>query len=306
MKKNIIIVILSIIVVILICKVMAPTVVTERRINLQNRYANTGLSEKVNKEVLPESSQESEDEYYEDDDYHEEPPAEKNESFLNKKVITFEQLNKPIRFRKEPQEPPQSKFDQTESVRMTNTQRQEVSRNYNNETRQASNIENSVSNLPNSFYNNFRTCKPYREKMSAEYMGVNMDYDIEIAGWNNGKCILNFTSKMTSVGESFSQLYGIDPSDAVVSAFAPNIRCEFTQAQLLYAGDSILQEKERDKGAKNNMLKNPNEISFPDFKDISVDDAKLLQVIFGDKACKIVNIDELMKVFKSLQGELDY
>ena len=225
---------------------------------------------------------------------------------MNKKVITFEQLNKPIRFRKEPQEPPQSKFDQTESVRMTNTQRQEVSRNYNNETRQASNIENSVSNLPNSFYNNFRTCKPYREKMSAEYMGVNMDYDIEIAGWNNGKCILNFTSKMTSVGESFSQLYGIDPSDAVVSAFAPNIRCEFTQAQLLYAGDSILQEKERDKGAKNNMLKNPNEISFPDFKDISVDDAKLLQVIFGDKACKIVNIDELMKVFKSLQGELDY
>jgi hypothetical protein len=104
---------------------------------------------------------------------------------------------------------------------------------------------------------------------------------------------------MTGVDESFKDMYGIDPSDATISAFTPNIRCEFTKTQLLYIGDSALQENERNNGAKNNMLKNPNDIVFPDFEDMSIEDAKLLHVVFGNQACKMLNLEELKQIFNS-------
>ena len=60
---------------------------------------------------------------------------------------------------------------------------------------------------------------------------------------------------------------------------------KFTKQQLLYVGDNILEESKSDR----NMLKNPDEIEFPDFKDMSFSDVKLLQIILNDKACKVVN-----------------
>jgi hypothetical protein len=151
----------------------------------------------------------------------------------------------------------------------------------------------SKKNEPSKFASNLQTCKPYKETMDAEYLGVRINYAIEILGWENNKCILNFKSQMTGIGDTFSKTYDIDPEDVAVNSFTPNIRCEFTKAQLLYMGDSALQEEERNNGANNNMLKNPNDIVFPEFQNMTIEDAKLLHVIFGNKACKIQNLEEL-------------
>ena len=47
------------------------------------------------------------------------------------------------------------------------------------------------------------------------------------------------------------------------------------------------------------MSKNPNDIVFPDFEDMTVEDAKLLQVVFGNQACKMLNVEELKNILNS-------
>ena len=71
MKKNIGIIILSVIIVVIICKLMAPTVITERKINLQNRTSHSNLNRKIEREKAYRNrnlKQEEESEYYEENE----------------------------------------------------------------------------------------------------------------------------------------------------------------------------------------------------------------------------------------------
>lgn len=151
----------------------------------------------------------------------------------------------------------------------------------------------TVSRLSSSI----KSCKPYSENMKSEYMGMNMTYELKIDGWVNNKCRLNFTAKTSGAGSSFKNMYGVDASDATILSFAPKIRCEFTKQQLEYVGDSILQEEERNNGARNNMLKDPNNISFD---NISSTDMKLLDVVLNQQACRILNTEDLNNLMQNL------
>ena len=42
------------------------------------------------------------------------------------------------------------------------------------------------------FVQNMKTCQPYTESMSTDYMGMNIYYKIQIKGWVNNKCRLDF------------------------------------------------------------------------------------------------------------------
>ena len=97
----------------------------------------------------------------------------------------------------------------------------------------------------------------------------------------------------------FKSLYGVDSSQAQIYTFEPKIRCEFTRQQLEYVGDSILQEEERNAGAKNNMLKNPNNISVSS-SNMSASDERLLDVVINQGACKILNGGDMGKMLDSL------
>lgn len=294
MKKNFAIIILSIIVVFLIYKVMMPPVVTERRINLQNRYSN--LSKDINKEQVAQNTKdqydyrtdndadEENDEFTDNFEQYRHNPEHSDRDFNRMNHKNFGRDNSPIRFKKGVKQNPDD-----ENIVSLNIQTEQKSETSKNDTKK-----------PGVFEQSIKTCKPYTEEMSSVYMGINIDYKIEILGWINDKCTIKFTSKMTGIDSSFTEVYGIDPSDAVIASFVPNIRCEFTKMQLMYVGDSILQEKERNNGATNNMLKNPNNINFPEFENMSADDLKLLQVVFGNKACKILNLDELKDMFNKL------
>lgn len=147
-----------------------------------------------------------------------------------------------------------------------------------------------------SFENNLSMCVPYKETMMTEYMGMKMKYSIEIAGWVNNKCVLNFDASMLDAGMTFEDTYGFEPDSVEVFGFAPKVRCEFTKKQLLYVGDNILQEKNKDR----KMLKDPNKIEFPEMKDMSISDIKLLQIILNDRACKVVNANDFIQIFQSL------
>lgn len=147
-----------------------------------------------------------------------------------------------------------------------------------------------------------KTCKPYSETMKSDYLGMSVNYKIIIAGWINNKCRLDFTAQTDGVSSSFESMYGIDPSDASLYSFMPKIRCEFTKQQLEYVGDSILQEEERNAGAKNNMLKDPNTIDLTDLSTLNEQDAKLMDVIFGSNACQILNMDDLNNIMQSKTG----
>jgi len=166
----------------------------------------------------------------------------------------------------------------------------------------AANSQSTVNTKTKTFSNNIKTCKPYTETMKSDYMGMNMNYKISIAGWVNNKCRLDFTAETNGVSSSFESLYGVNLSDVSVSAFAPKIRCEFTRQQLEYVGDSILQENERNAGATNNMLKDPNSVNLSGFTNLSGSDAKLLEVVLGSHACTITNGAELNNMLQNLMG----
>ncbi len=153
-----------------------------------------------------------------------------------------------------------------------------------------------VVRRPKSFTSSLSMCEPYKETLTTEYMGMNIKYDLEILGWINNKCVLNFVSNMLGSGEGFEDLYGISADSSQIVGFAPKIRCEFTKQQLLYVGDNILEENDKNR----KMLKNPNQIEFPDIGEMSFSDVKLLQIIFNDNACKLVNSDEFNKLLNGL------
>ena len=123
-----------------------------------------------------------------------------------------------------------------------------------------------------------------------------MNYIIEIAGWVNNKCVLNFESKMLDAGTTFEDTYGFDAGTVEVVGFAPKIRCEFTRSQLEDVGDNILEEKTKNR----KMLKDPNQIEIPDVKDMSLSDMKLLKILLSDRACKVVNANDFLQIFESL------
>lgn len=100
--------------------------------------------------------------------------------------------------------------------------------------------------------------------------------------------------------------YGVDPSEVNVSAFTPKIRCEFSKAQLLYVGDSLLEENSRSGNPNNKMLKNPQDITFPEPDKMQLSDLKLLDVIIRQKACKITNWNEFKSIIQELSDFLQY
>lgn len=149
----------------------------------------------------------------------------------------------------------------------------------------------------NPLANNIKMCKPYSESLSTSYLGMDMKYKISIEGWVNNKCRLNFIANVGGANSSFPSLYGIEASDATILSFAPKIQCNFTKQQLEYVGDSILQENERNNGATNNMLKDPNDIPLTNF---SASDQRLLEVILNQKACTILNTGDLNNIMQML------
>ncbi len=151
----------------------------------------------------------------------------------------------------------------------------------------------------NKLVDNIMSCKPYSETMVSDIDGVNFDFKVTIAGWVNNKCRLDFISDVSGIASSFEQMYGVEASQAQISAFAPKVRCEFTKQQLAYVGDSILQEEARKKGDNGRMLKNPDEISFDNF---SASDARLMKILLNDRACTILNANDLGNMLQNLMG----
>lgn len=147
--------------------------------------------------------------------------------------------------------------------------------------------------------NNMKMCKPYKETMVSDMGGIDFNFLISINGWVNNKCVVNFNAQSSGINSMFKSLYGVDSSQAQIYTFEPKIRCEFTRQQLEYVGDSILQEEERNSGAKGNMLKNPNNISISS-SNMSESDERLLDVVINQGACKILNGGDMGKMLDSL------
>jgi len=150
--------------------------------------------------------------------------------------------------------------------------------------------------------NNLQTCLPYSEQQTYDVGGVNFLFNVKIVGWVNNKCRLDFESKMDGIASTFTSLYGIDPSSAEIQAFTPKIRCEFTKQQLVEIGDSILQEEARRKGAKNNMLKNPNSINIVPISQMNSSDQKLFDLVMSGTACKMQGGEDLNGIINSIFG----
>lgn len=154
------------------------------------------------------------------------------------------------------------------------------------------NVSPSVENLTDKL----KICSPYSESLNSEFSGIKMDFNIKIAGWVNDKCRIDFVANYDGIASSFDSIFGISSSQSSVYAFAPKVRCEFTKQQLAMVGDSILQENDRANGGK--MLKNPNEINY---SSASAQDVVLLDVVFNQNACKILNQDSLNSIMNLFQ-----
>ena len=58
----------------------------------------------------------------------------------------------------------------------------------------------------------------------------------------------------------------------------------------------MLEERNPDR----KMLKDPNSIEFPDIKDMTFSDMKLLKILLSDRACEVVNANDFIEMFQSL------
>lgn len=312
MKKNIVIIILIAIIIFLLIKIMNPSVVTQRKISTTDNNINSEIQDKIPTSVNEGINDEISDEApmipefrIQEESQNTYSLSEKSESSKLREgtIITRHTTNKI-------NEP----YDQTSTITEQNKNSEQYQcadcdmNNYsyqNNrntplkkyDTKQVGYKEQDNNNSSSLNLNKkLSVCAPYKETSTSEYMGMNIRYTIEILGWQNGKCILNFESDFAGSGSSFEDTYGIPAESAQIFGFAPKVRCEFTKQQLLYVGDSILEENNPNR----KMLKDPNQISFPNMNDLSVNDVKLLQVIFNDRACNVVNSDDLTKIFEGL------
>ncbi len=154
----------------------------------------------------------------------------------------------------------------------------------------------------NRLADSIKMCKPYSETLDSNVGGVNFNFKVKIVGWVNNKCRLDFVAQSTGINQMFSSMYGVDPSDATIMTFEPKVRCDFTKAQLQSVGDSILQEDERNRGARNNMLKNPSDIDLSALSNPSESDAKLLDLVLKDRACTVLNTADSNGMFDAFFG----
>lgn len=157
----------------------------------------------------------------------------------------------------------------------------------------------SKSTLEHSLVN----CIPYSENQTFDVGGVNIAFSVNIAGWKNNKCQMDFSSNMDSIASTFSAIYGFEASEAAeISAFTPKIRCEFTKQQLAEFGDSILQEEERRVGATNNMLKNPLDVPIVSPSQMSANDQKLFDMLMNSSTCQMQGAEDINNVINSIFG----
>ena len=287
MKKNIFIAILILVIFILIYKILHPSVVTQRKIsagkvsselNMNNENTYKAQQNQYNTEspLKPEFRINDDTSYQRnreisDSGYYQEQKAESNPE-ISHKIIDMNPNEDKDNYSNEP--PREKEFN---------------------------NAGNSYeSQLPKpqkkTMQNSLSMCSPYKETLTTEYMGMNMTYTIDILGWVNNKCVLNFESHINGAGNSFSDMYGVSADSAQIFGFAPKVRCEFTKQQLIYVGDNILEENNRN----HNMLKNPDQVEFPNLNEMSFSDLKLLQILLNDKACKVINSDDFMQMFEGL------
>ncbi len=167
-------------------------------------------------------------------------------------------------------------------------------------TQQTTVQKRTTPNKETKLSNSVKMCKPYSEHLSSNVGGIDFSFNITIAGWVNNKCRVDFIAQSTGINSLFEALYGVSPSQAQIQTFEPKIKCEFTKSQLERVGDSILQEEERNHGAKNNMLKNPGEIDISGLVNMTGSDAALMDVILNDRACTILNAGDSQGMFESL------
>ena len=144
-----------------------------------------------------------------------------------------------------------------------------------------------------------KSCRPYSETLDTTISGVDFNFKIAIKGWQNNNCRVDFVAKSTGLNDIFSTLHG-DPSNAIITTFEPNIRCEFTKQQLLRVGDSILQEEERAQSGASRMLKNPALIDIKSASQLTGSDAALVDVILNEGACNILNAPDSNAMFDAL------
>jgi len=135
--------------------------------------------------------------------------------------------------------------------------------------------------------NSIKTCTPYSESLNTTTLGMDFNFNIQIKGWVNDKCVIDFSAKSTGINKLFKSLYGVDASDAQVYTYEPVAKCAFTKQQLESVGDSILEEQARKNGGK--MLKDPNEIDISSLSNMSSNDQALMDMIFRQGACNISN-----------------
>ena len=286
MKKNIIITILILIILILIFKLLNPSVVTQRKqpqINVQTSESSQDNEQKQKK-------------HYYNNYKNSSSPLQPEFKLNDENTKLYEEQNNNTSY--------ETNFNSDNNDKITFSPQKEIRHpeDYNDSSPKRKEFNkpihiNEFQPQHSTQYNNPITmCKPYKETLTTEYMGMNMTYTIDILGWVNNKCVLNFEANMNGAGSTFYEEYGINADMAQVFGFAPKVRCEFTKQQLLYVGDNILQESNRNK----KMLKNPDQIEFPQWQDLSFSDLKLLQIILNDKACKVINTDDFVQMFEGL------
>lgn len=160
-----------------------------------------------------------------------------------------------------------------------------------------------VMELAKRYINNLRTCEPLHFNQHLDIFGFKMDVNIDINGWVDNKCNYSLNGKVGGFGKDLKEVLGISVSDEAVSKVEPKIECNFTKQDLDIVVDALIASNNRNEVAVSNILKSPEKKYSQNNKpQMTPEEEKLIMLLAGGEACKIINKDELFKNFTDLMN----
>ncbi len=156
--------------------------------------------------------------------------------------------------------------------------------------------------LTNRYLNNIRTCEPLHYSQSMDIFGLKLDLKIDINGWVEKKCNYALTGKIGGLGKDIKEVFELNIPDETISKFEPKIECNFTKGDLNTIVAAIIARGERNEVMISQMLESPEKKYTQKKTELTPEEEKLISLLVGGQACKILNKEELINSFSELMN----
>lgn len=161
-------------------------------------------------------------------------------------------------------------------------------------------LEAKAAELTSRYLNNIRTCEPLHYDQHIDIFGLKLDINIDVNGWVDNKCKYSLSGKVGGLGKDIREVFEINISDEAISKLEPKVECNFTKNDLNTIVAAIMARSDRNEVLAAQLLESPDKKYTQDKPELTPEEEKLIALLTGGHACKILNKEELMNNFAEI------